>query len=69
MGRTCRGICEYQKADSVPNRLRYKIGQKLCSFCGIFFSIDAPRCPCCQAALRTKPKSKKSKKVIKNGLH
>ena len=25
MGRTCRGICEMHKAESVPNKIRYEI--------------------------------------------
>ena len=36
MGRTCRGICQMHKAESVPNKIRYEIGQKRCTFCGIF---------------------------------
>ena len=67
MGRTCRGLCESLAAESVPNKMRYVIGHKRCSFCGIFFSIDDYRCPCCKAALRTKPRGKKLRKT--NGLY
>ncbi len=62
MGRTCRGICLMHKAKPVPNRIRYGIGQKRCTFCGIFLSINDTRCICCKAVLRTKPRSKKIKK-------
>ena len=67
MGRSCRGICHLMAAESVPNRIRYSIGHKRCSYCGIYFSTNEARCPCCQAALRTKPRSKK-KKVLNFGL-
>jgi hypothetical protein len=43
----------------VPNKIRYEIGQKRCTFCGIFMAIDDVRCICCKAVLRTKPRSKK----------
>ena len=69
MGRTCKGICEYLKAKPLPNNERYKAGHKRCSFCGMYFLLDGVRCPCCQATLRTKPRSKKAKKVLNDGLH
>ena len=59
MGRTCRGICTMHRAEAVPNKIRYEVGQKRCTFCGIFLSIDDTRCICCKAVLRTKPRSKK----------
>lgn len=58
MVRSCKGICESLAADSVPNKMRYKLGHKRCSYCGIFFSTEDVRCPCCKAALRTKPRGK-----------
>lgn len=59
MGRSCRGICETMKAVPVPNGMRYEMGHKRCSFCGLFFSIPDIRCPCCKAVLRTKPRGKR----------
>lgn len=50
------------KAEPVPNKIRYEIGQKRCTFCGIFLLQDDPRCICCKAVLRTKPRSKKAHK-------
>lgn len=47
------------KAESAPNKIRYEIGQKRCTFCGIFLSVRDSRCMCCKAVLRTKPRSKK----------
>ena len=60
MGRTCRGICIMHKAKPVPNRIRYEVGHKRCTFCGIFLSIKDTRCICCKAVLRTKARSKKN---------
>ena len=68
MGRSCRGICIQLAAESVPNKIRYQVGHKRCSFCGIFFSTPDIRCPCCKAALRTKPRGKKGK-VNQFGLY
>ena len=59
MGRTCRGICQMHKAAPAPNKIRYEIGQKRCTFCGIFLAINETRCICCKAVLRTKPRNKK----------
>jgi hypothetical protein len=60
MGRTCRGLCLVHKADAVSNKIRYKIGQKRCTFCGIFLSVDDVRCICCRAVLRTSARGKKN---------
>ena len=57
MGRTCRNICTRYQAKAVPNKIRYEIGQKRCTFCGIFLTLDDVRCICCKAVLRTKPRS------------
>lgn len=59
LGRTCKGICEMHKAEPIPNRFRYELGQKRCTFCGLFFATSDIRCPCCKAVLRTKPRGKK----------
>lgn len=59
MGRTCRGICEMHEAVPASNKIRYEIGQKRCTFCGIFIATSDARCMCCKAVLRTKPRSKK----------
>jgi len=66
MGRTCRGICIMHKADPVPNKVRYKLGQKRCTFCGLFLTTEQTRCLCCQAVLRTKARSKKSGRFKEN---
>ena len=58
MGRTCRGICIFYKAKPVSNKIRYEIGHKRCSFCGIFFEFGDVRCICCKAVLRTKARKK-----------
>lgn len=59
MARSCKGICQMMAAESVPNKMRYQLGHKRCSYCGIFFSNGDTRCPCCKAALRTKARGKK----------
>ena len=59
LGRTCRNICKRYQAEAVPNKIRYEIGQKRCTFCGIFMTNCDTRCVCCKAVLRTKPRSKK----------
>lgn len=61
VGRTCRGICQMHKAEPVPNRVRYEVGQKRCTFCGLFLTTESIRCVCCKAVLRTKARGKKPK--------
>ena len=65
MGRTCKGICLRYEARPAPNKIRYEIGQKRCTFCGLFLKVDDVRCVCCKAVLRTKPRSGKKEKVQK----
>jgi len=59
MAQICKGICHRLKADSFTNNLRYKIGQKWCSLCALFFATEEHSCPCCKTRLRSKPRSKK----------
>ena len=47
------------RAVPAANKIRYEIGQKRCTFCGIFLSIKDSRCICCKAVLRTKARGKK----------
>ena len=37
MGRTCKGICQFHKAKSVSNKIRYEIGQEKMHFLWDFF--------------------------------
>jgi len=59
VGRTCKGLCLRYKAEPAPNKIRYEIGQKHCTFCGLFLKVDEIRCICCKAVLRTKARGKK----------
>jgi len=59
MGRTCRGICIQYETPKTANKLRYKLGHKRCTYCGLFINTLDARCPCCKATLRTKPRNKK----------
>ena len=63
MGRTCKGICLRYKAEPAPNKIRYEIGQKHCTFCGLFLKVDETRCICCKAVLRTKSRGRKIKRI------
>ena len=59
MGYSCRGICESLKGKSIPNGSKYNAGQKRCSLCCLFLTIQSSRCPCCSVLLRTKSRNKK----------
>ncbi len=61
MGRTCRGICIQYETPKTANKLRYKLGHKRCTYCGLFINTLDVRCPCCKATLRTKSRNKKKK--------
>ncbi len=59
MAQTCNGLCTRFKKESFSSNLRYKIGQKWCSLCALFFFSSEIMCPCCKTRLRSKPRSKK----------
>ncbi|KAF6244074.1 hypothetical protein C6988_00360 [Nitrosopumilus sp. b1] len=58
MTQTCKGLCFRFKESGVVGKLRYKIGQKWCSLCALFFFTQEHMCPCCKTRLRSKPRSK-----------
>lgn len=66
MGQSCKGICERYKANTVLNGLRYKLGQKRCSYCEIFIEWKGFRCPCCGTILRLGTRSAAGKKRNNN---
>ena len=57
----CKGLCEHIKAEKLPNGLKYKSGQKHCTFCSVFVSTPRVRCPCCNGILRTGPRSRRNR--------
>jgi len=59
MGSICKGICDDFKGEKIVNGLKYEYGQKRCSLCGIFMTIQGIRCPCCSTILRTKSRNKR----------
>ncbi len=59
MGFVCKGFCDDFKGEKIPNGSKYGYGQKRCSLCGIFMTVDGVRCPCCSSLLRTKARSKR----------
>ena len=54
MAQTCRGLCSRFSPGSLAGNLRYKIGQKWCSLCALFFMTEEIMCPCCKTRLRSK---------------
>ena len=59
MGFVCKGFCDDFRGEKIPNGSKYEYGQKRCTFCGIFMTVDSCRCPCCSSILRTKARSKR----------
>ncbi len=59
MAQVCRGLCFRFKLESVSSNLKYKMGQKWCSLCALFFFTNEIMCPCCMTRLRSKARSKK----------
>jgi len=58
---TCRGICQDFKSTGTSMKLKYQEGQKRCTFCGVFMSVEGYRCPCCRITLRTRARNRISK--------
>jgi len=65
LARTCKGICVRYECPKTSNRLRYRLGYKRCTHCGIFITTEDARCPCCKAVLRTKARNR-SKEPLEN---
>ena len=55
----CRELCKRLKSTAFTNNLRYKIGQKWCSLCVLFFFTEENTGPCCKTRLGTKARNKK----------
>ena len=60
----CKKICYHYKVSRSATGIRYANGQKRCTECGIFISYGGLSCPCCNCKLRTKPKSKKYRRMF-----
>lgn len=58
---TCKGICIKYKATPPYGMGSYAAGLKKCSMCDIFMKCDGFRCPCCNFALRVKPRKRKDR--------
>ena len=54
---TCRGTCIRYMARSNSGNTHYELGHKRCTTCDIFIKWDGIHCPCCNFALRTRPRS------------
>lgn len=61
MAQVCNGLCIRFKTRSYSSstRYRYKLGQKFCSNCALFFYTEKFICPCCKTKLRSKSRGKK----------
>ena len=59
MTQVCSGLCIRFKSAPLKNSLRYKVGQKRCSLCALFFITQKNTCSCCKTRLRSRPRSKK----------
>ncbi len=67
-GSGCKGICTRYKAQKPVGAGRYSSGQKRCQICEIFMKTDELWCPCCGYRLRSKPRNRKYKERLRNGL-
>ena len=62
----CKGICKRYKPTGSFINGRYRKGQKRCQVCDLFIKFDGLWCPCCGYKLRTKTRSSKSKKKLRD---
>ena len=59
MGCVCKGFCDDFKSKKIANGSKYQLGQKRCSLCSVFMTVQGFRCPCCSTRLRTKSRNKR----------
>ena len=66
---TCSEICKKYEVRNF-NQGMYFQGNKRCQVCQIYLKWDGLWCPCCNMRLRSKPRAKKFKEIMraKNGL-
>ena len=57
MGQVCKVICIRYTEEKIANGLKYSSGYKRCTYCSLFVKTIEIRCPCCNAKLRTSPRS------------
>ena len=65
MVQVCKGICVRYEAPTVPNSLRYKIGDKRCTICDCFFITKELLCICCNTRLRNGPRNRKQRAKLR----
>lgn len=59
----CNNSCiQYKAKANTYEGGRYEQGQKRCHQCEIYINWEGLWCPCCGYLLRTKPRSKKTKR-------
>lgn len=61
--KACAGICHRHRAPAIRSDSRYASGHRRCTRCDEWF-LDAVRCPCCLAVLRSRPR-KRGRKTTK----
>jgi len=61
----CKGICIRYKVKKPVQRGRYSSGQKKCQYCDIWMMTEKTNCPCCGLKLRTKPRNKRYKELLR----
>ena len=61
MAQICKGLCTKLKSSNYSDtvRFRYRLGQKYCSNCALFFFTEDITCVCCKTKLRSKARSKR----------
>ena len=79
-GRLCLKICEQYKAGRPSDGQRYNAGQIYCNICAIWMTRDGCilkdgrtatidsagiSCKCCNYRVRARPRSRKSKSILK----
>ncbi len=62
---SCRGLCIEYKATKPRVGSRYSNGQKRCQLCVKFITWEGSWCPCCGYRLRTRPRIRKYKEMLK----
>ena len=62
---SCTGKCVKYKAHKKGGTSWYRAGFKLCTYCEKFLDIVGVYCPCCGYQLRTRPKNKKYKELLR----
>jgi hypothetical protein len=61
----CKKVCDRMARKRSFSDVAYGSGLKRCSVCSVYIICSSVKCPCCSSKLRTHPRNRKSKAILR----